>query len=269
LQTNTTARLSNIYIQKVYDKIHKTFWSLNEIPQGNIASVYKYIIAENGSIDWENDFIINLLLQNLTSDDDFRNNISAMVVQLQSENPVTTPEQKQKILSKILYSKTNSLFIRNCDIIKIQNGNTFSYGIITTPDCDLTQGKSKYIEFVELKSFSDTLGNSSERGYIKSNTSESHFLFLSLELSPNVFTDLVGVLKSKNIIVCQGNDADKYPSVINRIKYSDSLQIDKSTCLVTYICSLVNPYKAEFIQRKSTHDSRIGIPSVYKYFKAN
>lgn len=269
LNSNTTAKLSNIYIEKVYEKIHKTFWSLNEIPHGNIASVYKHIIAENGSIDWENDFIINLLLQSITSDDDFRTRITSMVAQLQAENPVTTTEQKQKILNKILYSKTNSPYIGNGDIIKIQSGDVISYGIISTPDCDLANGKSKYIEFVELKPFEENLGNASVMGNIKSNTSESHFLFLSLELTRNVFTDLVAILKSKNVIVCQGNDAAKYPSVTNRVRYADALQIDKSNCSVTYVCSLVNPYKAEFTQRKSSHDSRVGIPSVYKYFKAN
>lgn len=191
-----------------------------------------------------------------------------MIAQLQAENPQTTPEEKQKILNKILYSKSNSPFINNGDILKIQSGESISYGIITSPDCDLAQGKSKYIEFIELKPFEDNLGNSSERGSIKSNTSESHFLFLSLELSPNIFTDLVGVFKSKNIIVCQGNDAEKYPTVTNRIRYTNTLQIDKANCLITYICSLVNPYKAEFSQRKSSHDSRVGIPSVYRYFRS-
>lgn len=269
LNSNTTAKLSNIYIEKVYEKIHKTFWSLNEIPHGNIASVYKYIIAENGSIDWENDFIINLLLQNTTSDDDFRNKISELVGQLKAENPETTPEQKQKILNKILYSKTNSPYISNGDIIRIQSGDEISFGIISTPDCDLANSKSKYIEFIELKPLANNLGNSSVIGSIKSNTSDSHFLFLSLELATDTFTDLVAIFKSKNIIVCQGNDAEKYPSVTSRIMYSDTLQIDKTNCTIAYLCSLVNPYKAEFTQKKSSHDSRVGIPSVYKYFKTN
>jgi CheY-like chemotaxis protein len=269
LDSNTTAKLSNIYIEKVYEKIHKTFWSLNEIPHGNIASVYKHIIAENGSIDWENDFIINMLLQSITSDDDFRNKISEMVVQLQAENPATSPAQKQKILNKILYSISNSPFINNGDIFKIQSAENISYGIITSPDCDLAQGKTKYIDFVELREQNDNLGNTDERSRIQKNNSDSHFLFLSLELTKNSFTDLVGILKSKNVIVCQNNDAPKYPSVLNRIKYSDSFNVDQSACRITYLCSLVNPYKAEFSQRKTSHDSRVGIPSVYKYFKAN
>lgn len=71
LNTNTTAKLSNIYLEKVYEKIHQTFWNLNDIPHGNIASVYKHISSENGNIDWANDFVVNLLLQNLVSDENF------------------------------------------------------------------------------------------------------------------------------------------------------------------------------------------------------
>ncbi len=269
VNANTTAKLSNIYIEKVYENIHKTFWKLNDIPHGNIAAVYKHIISEKGNIDWENDFIINLLLQNIISDENFRGQITAIVEQLNAENPQTTPEDKQKILNKILYSRSNSPFVGNSDIVRIQVGETTTYGIITTPDCDLANGKSKYIEFIELRPLNDELGNGDERTKIKSNSSESHFFLLSLDLLTNGFTDLVAVLKSKNILVAQGNDHEKYPSVQNRIKYTDQLQIDKSNCTITYLCSLVNPYKAEFVQRKTTHDSRVGIPSIYKYYKTN
>jgi CheY-like chemotaxis protein len=269
LNKNTTAKLSNIYLEKVYEKIHQTFWNLNEIPHGNIAALFKYIISENGNIDWANDFIINLLLQNLISDDNFRNELSQLITQIQAEQHETSAEQKRKILNKILYFKSNSPSISNGDIIKIQIEETVSYGIIISPDCDLAQGNTRYIEFIELRGLREDLGNSSLRSQIKLNKSESHFLFLSLELAENSFTDLVAIFKSKNRIVCCGNDSDKYPCVNDRIRYKDSnqqLQIDKSDCSVTYICSLLNPYKAEFAQRKSSHDSRVGIPSVYKYF---
>ncbi|MEK7724703.1 MAG: hypothetical protein AAB336_10170 [Acidobacteriota bacterium] len=84
LNTNTTAKLSNIYLEKVYEKIHQTFWNLNDIPHGNIASVYKNISSENGNIDWVNDFVVNLLLQNLVSDENFRTKISELIEEIQN-----------------------------------------------------------------------------------------------------------------------------------------------------------------------------------------
>lgn len=264
LETNTTAKLSTIYLEKIYEKIHHTFWNLNEIPHGNIASVYKRISSENGNIDWANDFIVNLLLQNLISDENFRTRISELIAQI--ENPDTDANEKKKILNKILYFKSNSPYINNGDIFRIQMGDTISYGIVTSPDCDLFQNKTKYIDFVELRKFQEDLGNGSLRTQIKNNKSDSHFLFLSLELENNTFTDLVAILKSKNRIVCCNKDAEKYPCVTNRIKYTDSLQIDNTDCTLTYICSLLNPYKSEFAQRKSSHDSRVGIPPVYEYY---
>jgi CheY-like chemotaxis protein len=267
LNANTTAKLSSIYLAKVYEKIHQAFWDLNEIPHGNIASVYKHISSENGNIDWANDFIVNLLLQNLVSDEDFRTQISELIEQIQ--NPETNPEEKKKILNKILYFKSNSPYISNGDIFRIEIGETISYGIVTSPDCDLFQNKTKYVDFVELREIRDDLGNGSLRGQIEKNKSESHFLFLSLELENNTFTDLAAILKSKNRIVCCNKDAEKYPCVTNRIKYADSLQIDNTDCTLTYICSLLNPYKSEFAQRKSSHDSRVGIPPVYEYYTTN
>lgn len=267
LNANTTAKLSSIYLEKIYEKIHQTFWNLNEIPHGNIASVYKHIIFEGGSIDWTNDFIINLLLQNLVSDDTFRTEISRLIEQIQAEKHETTPQEKQKILNKILYFKSNSPYISYGDIFKLQVGDNVSYGIIASPDCDLAQGKTKYIEFIEFREFAENLGNADERSRIKRNNSESHFLFLSLELEDSKFTDLVAILKSKHRIVCQNNDSkEKYPNVANRVNYADSFQIDKENCTISYICSVLNPYKSEFAQKKSSHDSRVGIPSVYKYY---
>lgn len=269
LDKNTTARLSNIYLQQVYEKIHKTFWNLNEIPEGNIASVYKHITSENSNIDWANDFIINLLLQNLVSDESFRNEISGLIDKIQTETAKPDQAQKQQILNKILYFTSNSPYISNGDIFKITSNETFSYGIVTSPDCDLFQNKTKYIDFVELRELNESLGNSSLRKQIENNSSESHFFFLSLELETGLYSNLIAILKSKSRIICKGNDADKYPCVNDRIKYSDSLQIEGSDCSLTYICTLLNPYKAEFFQRKSSHDSRVGIPSIYKYYAAD
>lgn len=264
LNTNTTAKLSNIYLEKVYEKIHQTFWKLNDIPHGNIASVYKNISSDNGNIDWANDFIVNLLLQNLVSDENFRIQISKLIEQI--ENPETNSDEKKKILNKTLYFKSNSPYICNGDIFKIEIGENVSYGIVTSPDCDLFQKNTKYIDFVELRKLQDDLGNGDLRSKIKKNKSESHFYFLSLELEENSFTELVAILKSKHRIVCYDNDAEKYPSVKNRIKYTDSMKIDEKDCSLTYICSLLNPYKSEFAQRKSSHDSRVGVPEVYNYF---
>jgi len=62
-------------------------------------------------IDWANDFVINLLLQGIISDADFRNGISTLISQLQDGNPATTIEQRKVIVSKVLYYQSNPVFL--------------------------------------------------------------------------------------------------------------------------------------------------------------
>ena len=159
LNGNYTAKLSSIYLKEVYEKIHKTFWNLNDLEQGNIAAVYKKIISENGNIDWASDFIVNLLLQSITTDKSFRDKVQPLIAQVQTANLQTSIDEKRKIINKILYYKSIPDFISNGDIIKINMGEQRCYGFVATPDCDLSQNNTRYIEFIELIKFASvTLG---------------------------------------------------------------------------------------------------------------
>lgn len=268
LTQNYTARLSNLYLEKVYEHIHKTFWDLNAIPEGNIAAVYKKIINDKGHIDWSNDFIINLLLKKLISDENFRSSLDLLINSISGLEGISA-ESKKIILNKILYNHSNPKYISNCDVIKITSGEYVHYGIIVTPDCDLSGCKTKYLEYIELRVFADDLGNADVRRDIKSNNSENHFYFVSLLKEASVFIDMVAVFKSKRILISINNDSDKHPAIKNRAEYNSGFQLENTSCQVAYVCSLVNPYKSEFLHKKHSHDSRVGIPEIFKYLNDN
>lgn len=269
LTTNTTARLSSIYIKEVYDKIHSTFWSLNKIPHGNIASAYKNIVSDNGNIDWANDFVVNLLLQGIISDAQFRNEISGLISELHAGNPITTIEQRKEIVSKVLYYQSNPEFPSSGDIVKATVGNQSCFGFITTPDCDLSNPKTKYLEFIEL--IDHTTINIGDKAFvsksIESNKSESHFYLPSIPEKIGQLIDLVAVFKAKHHLQAKNNNGVIYPKAKTKIKYSDTFVFQNADCTLEYICSLVNPYKSELLQKKYSHDSRVGIPGVYEYLK--
>lgn len=269
LKTNTTAKLSNIYLKEVYNKIHTTFWSLNEIPDGNIASVYKNFVSDSGNINWTNDFIVNLLLQGIISDADFRNEISTLIQELKEQNPVTTDEQRKIIVSKILYYQSHQIFPSCGDIIKATSGNQTCYGFITTPDCDLANPKTKYLEFIEL--VDHTQLNIGDKGFITNsiepNKSESHFYLPAIPLEDKKLSNLVAVFKAKHHLQAKNNNGLLYPKAKTKIKYTDTFVFQSNDCSIEYLCSLVNPYKSELLQKKNSHDSRVGIPGVYEYLK--
>lgn len=267
VDTNTTARLSNIYLEKVYEHIHKTFWSLNDIGDGNIAAVYKNIISENGNIDWSNDFIINLLLQSITSDKIFRDGVSLLIEQVQTDNLVTSTAEKRKILNKILYFKSTPEFLSNGDIIKIRSAEQSCYGFITTPDCDLSQNNTRYIEFIEVIKYK-SIPLLNKDSSIAENGNGNHF-YLPAVLDGESMIDMVAVFKANHFLTAKNNRSDKYPGVATRIKYADTFIYNNSDCSLTYICSLVNPYKSELLHKKNSHNSRVGIPGVYEYLKTN
>jgi CheY-like chemotaxis protein len=262
ISNNYTAQLANVYLAKVYESVHKTFLDLIEIPDGNIASVYKNVISENGNIDWANDFIVNLISQRLISDSEFIDNISTLINSID-------------VVNKLLYLKTSTKYLSNGDIVKItskKDAEIYGYGIVTNPDCDLSQKNTRYIELIRLVVLgSISLSNSNTS--IKENKTQNHFFLPNVQTGVNaeelgIFHDLVGVFKSKFIIYCsQYNQNDRYPTLNQRARYSSEFYYHGEKSTVEYICSLVNPYKSEFFQKKNTHDSRVGIPNIYEYLR--
>jgi hypothetical protein len=238
---------------------------------GNIAAVYKDIISDNGNIDWANDFVISLLLQGIISDNEFRENIVGLITHINAANPATTADERKKIVSTILYYQSNPEFPSSGDIIKATAGNQSCFGFVTTPDCDLSNPKTKYIEFIEL--VDHTKVNIGDKGFIlkaiEPNKSESHFYLPCIPASGNNLMDLVAIFKAKHYLRAKNNNGDIYPKAKTKIKYSDTFVFQNSDCTIEYICSLVNPYKSELMQKKNSHDSRVGIPGVYEYLKGN
>ena len=267
LSTNYTARLSNLYLEKVYEHIHKTFWDLNEIPDGNIALLYKKVIFENGNIQWSNDFIINLLLQKVISDELFRSSITNLIDKLGTTEINADTNNKKIIISKLLYHYSNPVCLQNSDIVQLSYDSNSIFGIILTPDCDLSQNNTAYIEILELVKFKEkVLANSNET--ISLNKSGNHFYLPSIKFDSTLI-DLVAVFKAPLFLCAKENFADKYPMVNKRLKYSDNYTLSGKDCEIKYICSLNNPYKAEFMYKKSSHDNRVGIPDIYKYLNDN
>lgn len=80
-------------------------------------------------------------------------------------------------------------------------------------------------------------------------------------------SDIIVAFRATHFLVTRNNRSKKYPGVQSRIRYSDAFSFNNLNCDITYICSLLNPYKSEILHKKSTHDSRVGIPSVYEYLK--
>jgi CheY-like chemotaxis protein len=263
LENNYTAKLSSVYIDKIYEKIHNVFWNLNKIKDGNIAAVYKTINCENGNINWANDFIVSLLMQGITADTDFRDNLSSLIAKIQTERLVTSSDEKRFILNQILYFRSSQVYLTNGDIIKINFEGNCTYGIIATPDCDFSQKNTYFVKIIELIEFgTKRLCNSNDT--IKKGNSNNHFFLPSILVEERLI-DFVAIFKSNITITTKENHGERYPEANTRIKYSDRFLYNSSDSTINYICSLVNPYKSDLMQRKNSHDSRIGIPEIYSY----
>ena len=267
LDSNVTAKLSSIYLSKICDQLHRTFWKLNDIPHGNIAAVYKKVVFDGDAIDWENDFVINLLAQSLVSDEAFKDEITDLITHLRDAKVETTPEQRAIIVNRIFYFKSASGFLSNSDLVSILKGGIVSYGVLTSANCDLAQCNTKYIDFLELQELNDQFATAAIRSQIQKNQSPSHFFFPAVEREEGTYTNMTAFFKAKNRLVCSENDGATYPSVNERLRYGHQFQVDGEACVVTYLCSLLNPYRSEFSHKRSTHDSRVGIPEVYRYYK--
>lgn len=265
LANDTTAKLSSIYLERVYKNLHKTFWELNEIPNSNIAGVYKDVLFENGVVNWGHDFVMNLLLQNLIGDASFRSEITTLIETESSTTVASSAEEKQKIVNRILYFDSNTPFVQNGDIFRVSTGEGIEYGIVVSPDCDLAQSKTRFIDFVELRELDESLGKASLIRDIKNNKSDGHFFFLGMQLDSETYTNMAAVFKSKSRVSCLADHTGKYPCVDKRLEYTDDFLYNGEKGQLAYICSIANPYKAEFAQKRSAHDSRVGIPSIYKY----
>jgi hypothetical protein len=228
------------------------------------------IYGDGTSIDWSNDFILNLLHRSLISDADFIHGITQILQAAKNVNVGASANDRKKIANKILYFHSQSDFIRNGDIVSINKlDDTFvSYGIVVTPDCDLEQKKTQLIDIVELADIDNEkiALNQGQKDGIKKYNNDSYFYFPAINIE-GVLTDFIAILKSRFIL----NESDvaantKYPYASKRLLYSQTFTFNGNIVKLKLICSKVNPYKAEFLQKLHTHNSRVGIPDIKELF---
>lgn len=64
--------------------------------------------------------------------------------------------KRRKIVNRVLYFHATPSIIRCGDIVALKaEGNVIKYGIVVTPDCDIEQRNTRYLEMVEMRSIDD------------------------------------------------------------------------------------------------------------------
>jgi len=259
-------QIASLYRENIRQQLERVLFELNELPNIDLAKVLNKIYGDGTNIDWSNDFILNLLHRSLISDTNFIQGITGILQTASTVNDGASVDDRKKIANKILYFHPQSDLIRNGDIISLKNDNNnlISYGIVVTPDCDLEQKKTQFIDVIELATIGDAklALNQEQKIKIKNYNHDSFFLFPAININ-ETFTDFVAVLKSR--IILHEKDVAvniKYPAASKRLLYSQTFSFNGEDVKLELLCSKVNPYKAEFLQKLHTSNSRVGIPDI-------
>ncbi len=265
IETNLAYKLALTYRVSLNSHLERLFFELNDFQSSDLAKILKTIYGYGENIDWNNDIIITLLHRSLVSDDTFTKEVSEILKKV-SDTTTSNKEINRKIISRILYHYGKSNYIRNGDIVSIKNsdGNIISYGILVTPDCDLEQKKTQYIDLIEITKLDDprlALTNGQKENIMKYNH-DSFFLLPAIKVNGGL-NDFVAILKSHFIIQEKEiTTGTKFPSASKRHLYSHTYTLNGQDIKLEYICSKVNPYKSEFLHKLHTHNSRVGIPDI-------
>lgn len=266
LENSLTAQVSRVYRESIADNVEKTFFDLAEIPDEDLASILKILVGSEGNIDWSNDFILNLIHRRLLADTEFIEKLRTLVLAATGNTGAEELAKRRKIVNKVLYFQATPSIIRCGDIIELKAGdNILKYGIIVTPDCDIEQKRTKYLEVIELKKIDDaelrlTLG---QKDNITKYNHESFYYFPSISINGDLDNDFVAILKAKFIIeaLYEVNE-EKYPGVPNKLNYSGRYLFKDKEVQLVHICSKSNPYKSDFLQKLYTNNSRVGTPDI-------
>lgn len=265
LKNNIAYNLSVKYRDKIHSHLEKVFFDLNASENSSLGKVLKTIYGDGENIDWNNDIIVTMLHRSLISDDDFIKSISETLKNLNIDD-FNNPEFNKKLLSRIIYHYGKSDYIRNGDIVTIRkfDDTVIGYGIVVTPDCDLEQMKTRLIDIVELVIINDAklkLKNEQIMN-IKKYNHDSFFFFPAINIDDKL-NDFTSILKSR-FILHEKDVAEntKYPFASKRLLYSHEFVLNGSNVKLELICTIVNPYKAEFLQKLQTNNFRIGIPDI-------
>ncbi len=267
LEENYSLQLASVYRTNIKEQVEKVFFELNELQNVDLAKILNKIYGDGSNVDWSNDFILNLVHRSLISNSVFIGGITEILQAANNVNAGANSDDRKKIANKILYFRSQSDFVRNGDIAVIEKANDNSilaYGIIITPDCDLEQSGSQFIDLIELVKFGDgkLALNASNREKIRNYNHESFYLFQSLFVEDSL-QDFVAVLKSRIVLreVAEQYHVN-YPKASKRLLYSQEFIHNGVRVRLNLLCSKVNPYKAEFLQKLYSSNSRVGIPDI-------
>lgn len=266
LEENYSLQLASIYRKNIKEQVEKVLFELNELQNVDLARVLNKIYGDGSNVDWSNDFVLNLLHRSLISDGTFIEGITGILQEANNINAGASAEDRKKIANKILYFHSQSDFIRNGDIVSLKkvDNTLISYGVIVTPDCDLEQKKTQLIDIVELTAIDDArlALNQGQKDNIKKYSHDSFFPFPAINIA-GTFTDFVAILKSRLILQEKDVAANtKYPAASKRLLYSQTFVANGIDVRLELLCTKVNPYKAEFLQKLHTNNSRVGIPDI-------
>lgn len=265
LSENTALKIAKEYRTKIHQHLEKIFFDLNESENSSLGKVLRTIYGDGNNIDWNNDIIITMLHRSLISDDSFTTSVSELLKNA-SDNNNTDVEFNRRIINKIVYHKGKSDYIRNGDvaIITYSDNKLICYGIVVTPDCDLENASCRQIEIIEIRNIDDNelkINNESKK-QIKKYEHKSLFYFPSISIN-NELTDFVAIIKHKHLL--QEKDiADNtlFPKASKRLLYSQQFRLNNIDVKFSFLCAVVNPFKAEFLQKVYTNNSRVGIPDI-------
>ncbi|MCX8105948.1 MAG: hypothetical protein N3D80_08780 [Ignavibacterium album] len=264
---NLTLKLARSYREKIHQNLEKVFFELNDSENNSLEKIFSTIMGKSENVDWNNDIILTLLHRHIIADDDFTGEIKETLKNL-TDSSQNDLEFNRKILNKIIYHQGKSDYIRNGDIVQIADNSNMvmSLGIVITPDCDLEQSKTRFIELLEIADIEEI--NSKMEGSKKINIKGcfNHGAFYSFPCVnlENELKDLVAVFRKKIILEQSADAFNNYPDSFSRPLYSHNYILNNNEVRLKPLCSIVEPYKSEFLHKLHSNNSRVGIPDIKK-----
>lgn len=261
------AHLSEIYREIVHQKLEEVFFELSEVAGLNLIKIIKAVVGETNNIDWSNDLILNFIHRRIISDSKFILNIDALLTDSTGIPDATEEEIKKVVINKIMYYKPQPNRIRCGDLINLKVSEESSkLAVIVSPDCDLANSSTRFVELIELRHIEDKeMGlKQSAKILIKKFNHPSFYFLPSINYFED-FQDFVAILKSKIVLMEKADQNDKpYPQASKQLNYNDIFYLGGTESKLEFICSLSEPYKSDFLNHLHSHDLRVGIPDIKK-----
>jgi len=264
-----SVQISEIYRAMIKKSLEEIFFDLSSIHDVELSALLKIIMGENDTIDWSSDFILNLLHKKLVREEDFENKLKELLTSLPNET-INEYKSKDLMINKILYFTPHSKYPRFGDIIHCKGKDLDSYGLIINPDCDLEQKKTRFIEVIELLKIDDDKLKlkKDHKDKIANNNYPSYYYLPAVKVGEG-FVNFVAVFKSKSRLLVNRDLKDvKYPEVApNKISFEDGFIFDRHEIDIELICGFSDPYKSDFLNKLASHNTRIGIPDIKKFWQ--